>query len=113
MTIKRVNDPSSVGEVIIIKLTPTELYQAYLEQKKEFCAQDIAQNIADRIEDAGAEAKFHENLPMNIGWEYAETLMERANEDDYLSEVYAGVVDDVVNEAFRDMGIDLNEVEVQ
>ena len=89
-----------------IVLTQDELKEAYEEQKLNYLAQDIAQNIDDRIEDAQDPDDYSFFWPEQIGKRAAIELMRAIDYNDYFWEVFRDMVNAVVEKQLEGLGID-------
>ena len=89
-----------------IELTPNELYRAYEEQRRRFFAQDIAQNIEDRIEDADDPDYYAVDWSMRVGEHAASDLVEKLDSNERFGEVFRDMVDLVVEAQLEELGID-------
>ena len=99
------------GGVVEIELTPKEVLEAYELQRKEYMAQDIAQNISDRIEDDGLEDKFAEDWSMRVGERYASDFVSRLDNYDYYWEIYNDFLRETVERYLRELGYDPDTME--
>ena len=94
-----------------IVLTPDELRRAYDIQKETYYAQDIAQSITDKIIDAGKGSHYSVDFPIKLGKALAcdfESTMEGSLR---FMNRKAELLDDFVNNALMEMGIDPETME--
>lgn len=94
-----------------IKLTPEELFQAYEEQQHIFMAQELADNVAERIADAGKKGYYAPDWPERFGAAYAEKLSAVVDKNEAMAELYAGLVSEVVEQELKALHIDVETME--
>lgn len=94
------------GGSVEIELTPEEIYRAYRLQESRFYAEDIAQNLSDRIEDADDPDHYADDWPMRAGEMWADSLGEILGNNERFGEVFRDMVDIIVRENLEDLGID-------
>lgn len=99
------------GGVVDIELTPTEIWEAYEIQRKEFAAQDIGQEVVSRIEDNGFEDRFADDWPMRVGEHYASDLVSRLDGYDYYNDLYNGFLREMTDEFLNELGYDPKTME--
>ena len=94
-----------------IELTPEELFQAYEEQQHIFMAQDLADNVAERIADAGKKGYYAPDWPERFGDAYAEKLSAVVEKSEAIAELYSLAVGDIVEQELKALGIDPETME--
>lgn len=94
------------GGIYEIELTPEELRDAYETMKLCYYAQDIAQNISERIEDAGVNDRFAPDWSMRVGEASAIRLRNLMEGSERFGEVWHDLVDSVVTEVLRECNLD-------
>ena len=99
------------GGVYEIELTNDEIYEAYSLQKRELHAEDIAQNIYERIETAGLGHLFADDFPRNIGDELADELDLLLEDNHQYNEAFADCVCNLVKKGLKALGYDPNTME--
>lgn len=99
------------GGVVEIELTPKEVLEAYELQRREYMAQDIVQNISDRIEGEGLEDRFAEDWSMRVGEHYASDFVSRLDSYDYYWEIYNDFLRETVDRYLKELGYDPDTME--
>ena len=88
------------------ELTPDELRRAYEEQQWIYYVQDIAQNVADRIEDADDPDFYADDWPYRVGEANADKLRDLLYNNERYGEVFRDMVDLIVDRQLEELGID-------
>ena len=98
-------DSYRLGGIVEIDLTQQEIDHAYLVMKREYRIRDIAQNIDNKIEDAGLADCFDEDWPRIVAEKYVGMLEFTLDGNCKYNEQYADMVDTVVRSALNALGI--------
>ena len=99
------------GGIVEIELTPREIWEAYEIQRKEFAAEDIAQEVIAKLEDNGKEESVAMDWPMRVGQHYASDFVSRLDGYDYYNELYNGFLREMVDEFLKELGYDPDTME--
>ena len=110
-TPEQLKNSKRYGGVYEIELTNDEIYEAYSLQKREMHAEDIAQNIYERIDTAGLGHLFADDFPRNIGDELADELSLRLEDSHQYNEAFADCVGDLVKRRLKELGYDPDTME--
>lgn len=105
-TVAQLRETPHYGDIYEIEMTPEELRGAYETMKLCYYAQDIAQNVSERIEDAGVNDRFAPDWPMRFGDASATRLRSLMEGSERFGEVWHDLVDSVVTEVLREYNFD-------
>ena len=110
-TPEQLKNSKRYGGVYEIELTNDEIYEAYSLQKREMHAEDIAQNIYERIDTAGLGHLFADDFPRNIGDELADELELLLEDNHQYNEAFADCVCNLVKKGLKVLGYDPDTME--
>ena len=85
--------------------------EIYEEQQLIYAAQDIGQNVTDKIEDAGKEDDYAEDWPFRVGEAMASQMVKEIEDNEHIMGAYASAVNDAVEGKLKELGIDPDTME--
>lgn len=92
MTIKRVIN----GKLVEIKLTQSEMWDAYREQEHEFDMEDVRSTLEDIDDDEIPETLTDEQIDDAACW-----AREWLDDNDHISELRWDIIHDAIKEALK------------
>lgn len=105
-TPEQIEKARAYGGVYEFDLTPMEMYEAYSVMQRALRASDIAQAIANALDDSGMLFNFEEDWPERFGERYVDEFTDKLDGSNHASEAYSEFVEEFTYDKLRELGYD-------